>query len=176
MEREVRIGVGVIGERRKARSKWADDIWVPVAAVAGQTAMEPGAVVIREKDFTRYFLGRAEVCLYASDTEAYVHNLESVQPALFVILRRDDANESPLPYVVHAVTLSPYEAQDHEDSAEDIVARVAVPPSIAIELLAFVEEHHVEHEFNRRKRKDPRPEGQRFGQEPVFARKAGHHE
>ena len=160
--------VGVLAERRKARSKWADDYWIPVAVVAGETALEPGAVVMKDKDFARYFLGHTEIYCHAADTEAYVHNLESAQPALFVVLRHDDEDVSPLPYIVHCVTFSPYEAQDYQDSAEEIVERVAIPPAIAIELIRFVNEHPVEHAFKKRKRAPAEPEEPQFGQEPIF--------
>ena len=124
--------------------------------------------MVKDKDFTRYFLGHAEIYCHAADTEAYVHNLESAQPALFVILRHDDEDVSPLPYIVHCVTFSPYEAQDYQDSAEEIVERVAIPPAIAIELMRFVNDHHVEHAFKKRKRTPAEPEEQQFGQEPIF--------
>lgn len=168
MSRELKMTVGVLAERRKARSKWADDYWVPVAVIDGETLLEVGAVVVKDKDYTRYFMGRAEIYCHAADTEAYVHNLESAQPALFVVLRHDDEDVSPLPYIVHTVTFSPYEAQDYQDSAEEIVERVAIPPAIAIELMRFVNEHHVEQPFKKRKRSELPLEEQNFGQEPIF--------
>lgn len=176
MDRELRIAVGVLAERRKARSKWADDYWIPVAVIDGETALETGAVVVRDTDYTRFYMGRAEIYCHAADTEAYVHNLESAQPALFVVMRRDDEDISPLPYIVHTVTFSPYEAQDYQDSAEEIVERVAIPPAIAIELMRFVSEHHVEQPFRKRSRTEAEPEEEIFGQEPIFLRKIGHTE
>jgi hypothetical protein len=174
VDRELRLKVGVLAERRKARSKWADDYWIPVAVLDGETALETGAVVVADSDFTRYFMGYAEIYCHATETEAYVHNLDSAQPALFVVMRRDEEDVSPLPYIIHAVTFSPYEAQDYQDSAEDIVERVAIPPGIALELIQFVNQHHVEQQFRKRKRTEAEPPDEQFGQEPVFERGRKH--
>ena len=75
-----------------------------------------------------------------------------------------------MPYIVHSVTFSPYEAQDFQDSAEDIVERVAIPPGIALELIQFVNQHHVEQPFRKRKRTEAEPAEEQFGQEPIFER------
>lgn len=166
MDREIVINVGVLAERRKAVSQWADDIWRPVAVLIGETQFEPGSVVFHEADFTRFFVGHADIDLHATETDAYVHNLESAEPVLYVVLRSDDGG--PLPYYVHKVTASPYLALDIEDTAEDIVERVAMPHAVLRLVADFVDAHHVERAFTKRKRQEIRLEEHKFGKEPVF--------
>lgn len=165
-ERELRISVGVIAERRKASSPWADDYWVPVAVVEGEMALAPGDVVRQSEMATAYFMGVSEIYCHASETEAYVYNFDSVTPAVYVVLRRDE--EGPIPWLVHSVTVSPYEAQDYSDSAEDIIERVQMPESLTQALSDFIDRHHVEQPFKKRKRRDFRQEEARFGKEPIF--------
>lgn len=166
MDRELKITVGVLAEKRVPRSKWIDELWVPVAVMSGRTEFTPGTEIMRGEGFTRYFMGHAEIFCHATETEAYVHNLESAEPALFVVLRKDE--DGPLQWMVHTVTASPYEAQDYEDSAEDLIERVVMPHDVLQALIDFVEAHHVEHVFKKRRRKEIRLEEHKFGKEPIF--------
>ncbi len=50
------------------------------------------------------------------------------------------------------VTASPYEAQDHADTGEEIVEPVAMPPGLIAWVREFVERHHVDEAFVKRKR------------------------
>jgi hypothetical protein len=166
LDRELKIDVGVVAEKRVPRSQWIDELWVPVAVVVGETGFKPGARMMGGEGFTRYFVGHAQIYCHATETEAYVHNLDSREPALYVVLRKDE--DGPLPWMVHAVTASPYEAQDYEDSAEDLIERVAMPHSVLEALVDFVEAHHVDRPFKKRKRKEIRLEEQKFGKDPIF--------
>lgn len=168
MSRELIISVGVIAEKRKAVSQWADDYWIPVAVFEGASAQRPGDIIRKDDKATAYFMGFSEIYCHAAETEAYVHNFDSRVPAVYVVLRRDDDDQHALPWYVHAVTVSPYEAQDYSDSAEDIVERVQMPDGVAARVLAFTGEHHREQEFKKRKRKDFKREQHKFGKEPIF--------
>lgn len=168
MAREMRIPVGVIAERRKAVSQWAEDIWVPTAVFEGPSSARPGEIIRQDEKVTAYFMGFSEIYCHAKETDAYVHNFDSSVPAVYVVMRRDDEGEHPLPVFVHVVTVSPYEALDYADSAEEIVERVGMPIGIAKQVMDFTEAHHVEEEFHKRKRVDFRPEKPKFGKEPIF--------
>lgn len=168
LDKELRIAVGVIAEKRRASSPWADAVWVPTAVIEGPVSFKPGEVLRSGETATAYFLGFEEIYCHHKETEAYVHNFESRAPALYIVLRRDEEGEHPLPWFVHSVTASPYEAQDYGDSAEDIVERVQMPPAIADAIRAFIDAHHVEVEFKKRKRVDIRHKEPGFGKEPIF--------
>lgn len=168
MSRELRIHVGVMAEKRKSSSPWADDYWIPTAVIESHVNHHEGDILYETDELKRYFMGYSEIYCHAKETEAYIHNFESRIPAIYVVLRRDDENLHPLSWYVHAVTVSPYEAQDYSDSAEDIVERVAMPIGIAKLLTEFIDEHHVEEEFKKRKRRDFKQEKRQFGKEPIF--------
>lgn len=162
------MAVGVIAEKRRAASRWADDIWVPTAVIEGPVSFRTGEVLRSSETATAYFIGFGEIYCHHRETEAYIHNFESRWPALYVVLRRDEEGTHPLPWFLHAVTASPYEAQDYCDPAEDIVERVQMPPSVEAALRAFIDAHHVDVEFKKRKRTDIRRDEPGFGKEPIF--------
>lgn len=168
MSRELRINVGVLVEKRKSSSQWADDYWIPTAVLEGTINHHEGDILYQSDALKRYFMGYSEIYCHAKETEAYIHNFESKVPAIYVILRRDDEDKHPLDWYVHAVTVSPYEAQDYSDSSEDIVERVSMSLDIAKEVMDFIDQHHVEEEFKKRKRNDFKKEIRQFGKEPIF--------
>ena len=102
------------------------------------------------------------VRLYPSDTEAYVHELQTRQPSVYVILRRvDDRPNAPLDVVM--VTASPYEAQDYADSGEELVEKVVMPAPVLAWITDFVEQHHTEEAFIKRRRDRQKTDGVQDG-------------
>ncbi len=168
LARELSILTGVLAERRKSVSRWATDYWIPVGVTPAFSGLSEGEVLLSDDNVTRYFMGVTEISCHATETEAYVHNFNSRAPALFVALRRSVDDAHPLPWFVHAVTASPYEAQDFEDSGEDIIERIAMPADIEATIKEFVDHYHREEEFRKRRRDRVDVEDQKFGKEPIF--------
>lgn len=115
-----RIPVGVVVERRRAKSQWAHFVWRPVAVLAGVPEAEPWTVLNAQVDHTTYYAGAADVALYRSDCSNYHINLSAASPQLWVILRGTGAEP---PYKVAAVTADPGEAEAFADSGVDLVNR-----------------------------------------------------
>ncbi len=172
MKNELKINVAVIAEIRKASSHsnniWAEDYWMPSAVIFGSVNHEVGDVIRQTESATAYYMGRSEIYCHAKETESYIFNFESEVPAVYVILRRDEEDEHPLDYFVHAVTVSPYEAQDYADPAEDIIERVPMPTKLAVTLMDFIDHHHVDEPFKKRKRKNFKDEPLQFGKDPIY--------
>lgn len=174
MSRELRMQVGVLAEKRKAGSSaspsspWAEDYWVPTGILETEIASPPGTLLRETDEAVSYYLGPSEIYCHASETEAYIFNFDSKVPVIFVILREDHENEHPLPWFVQQVTVSPYEAQDYADSAEDIIGCIPMPVTIATALTEFIEQHHKDEPFIKRKRRDYKDEQPQFGKEPIF--------
>jgi Protein of unknown function (DUF3305) len=168
LARELTIIVGVLVEKRKSTSRWASDYWIPVGVMPAPSGLVPGDIVMQDEQTTRYFMGVSELTCHAAETEAYVHNFNSRTPALYVVLRQDSEGEHPLPWYVNDVTASPYLAQDYEDSAEDIVERVAMPLEISEAIIEFTNTYHVEEPFKKRRRDKLKQEDLKFGKEPIF--------
>lgn len=168
MTRELTIIVGVLAEKRKSVSRWAEDYWIPVAVTTVTGDLQEGDEMVRDESMTRYFMGTAEITCHAVETEAYVHNFNSRAPALYVVLRRNEDGTHKLPWYVHSVTASPYLAQDFEDSAEDIVERVVMPEEIRDAIMDFTDTYHVDEPFLKRRRDKVKIDEQKFGKEPIF--------
>ena len=160
--------LGVIAEKRPSISRWATDYWIPVGVILAPVGLNAGDVLVQDEKMTRYYMGRFETTCYAADTEAYVENIDSGAPALYVVLRRDTEGTHPLPWFVHMVTVSPHEAQDCEVGSEDIIERLPMPPEIEDAVLEFLDAYHVERKFVKRQRDKLDVEEQKFGKQPVF--------
>jgi len=147
--------VGIVVERRKATSAWAQHIWRPVAALPGTPATPPWTVLEGDDDSTRFYVGSAELGLYRADTPHYRDNLASGSPGLWVVLR---PTGSEPPFVIAAVTANTSEGEAFTESGADLVEPVPMPESVIAMLDAFVTEHHVEHGFTKRKRSRADPD------------------
>ena len=64
------------------------------------------------------------------------------------------------------MTVCPYEAQDYLDSGEEIVEAVAMPEGVVAFVQAYIDEHHVDEPFYKRKRKGPRRPDESFVRRP----------
>ncbi|HEY2137475.1 MAG TPA: DUF3305 domain-containing protein [Xanthobacteraceae bacterium] len=150
-----RTVVGVVVERRKAKSPWADYVWRPIAVLPGAPDAPPWTALEGDDETTRFFAGIAEVGLYRSDTPQYRDNLASGRPGLWVVLRSTGGEP---PYEIVAVTADPSEGEALTESGAELVEPVPMPESIRQMVEAFIAEHHVEQEFFKRKQTRADPE------------------
>jgi hypothetical protein len=151
-----KISVGVVVERRKARSMWADFLWRPVSVLAGETSAASWTPLDAEAETALFFAGEAVIELHRTETANYRDNLRSGAPALWVALR-PVASEPP--YEILAVTADPSEGEAFTDAGNNIVEAVAMPADVAEAIGRFIAEHHVERPFVKRRRwpADPAP-------------------
>lgn len=170
--RQADMTVGVLVEKRPAKSRWIDAVWRPVAVMAGEASAAPWTLLAEEADGTqRYWAGGHALTLYRSDTEAYLFNL-GADPKVYVVLRPTE-EAGPVPYELHLVTLSPYEAQDHLDNDEDIVEALPLVPQIRAFLEGFVALQPEPPAFRKRVRDNAVKEREIFSKEPIFLKKGG---
>ena len=151
----LRIPVGIVVERRKASSRWADLIWRPVSVLAGLPDAAPWTILATEGETVTFYAGAAEIELYRSDTDNYRRNLESGMPSVWVALQ---ATSNDPPYEIAAVTADPAEAEGLTELAQAIVEAVTMPEALRDVVAAFVAEHHVERIFEKRTRDRANPE------------------
>jgi hypothetical protein len=149
------IEVGVVVERRTLKSLWVDHAWVPVAVLAGTPAASAWTVLHKSADVTRFYAGAFMLEIFASETAMYRENLRSGRPALWVSLR---PAKTPPGITLHLVTADPAEGEALTEAGAAIIEAVAMPPEIQMRLAAFVERHHVERPFVKRKRDRVDPE------------------
>ena len=145
------IPVGVVVERRKAKSVWVDFLWRPVSVFAGKPTAAPWTPLDTEADRTLFFAGQAAIELHRTETTNYRDNLASGTPALWIALR---AVASERPYEILAVTVDPAEGEAFTDAGSNLVEAVAMPPDVVEVVVQFIAQHHVERPFVKRER-DP---------------------
>ena len=149
------IAVGVIVERRRAKSPWLDFIWRPAAVLAGTPEAAPWTPLGEAEDTTLFYAGDAVIELYRTETANYRSNLASSAPSLWVILRPDVSGHA---YKLLAVTPDPAEGEAFADAGNDLVETVPMPAGIAETIGEFIAAHHVERPFVKRLRERAEPQ------------------
>lgn len=148
--------VGIVAVKRKLNNPWVDFEWLPEAVLPGLPAVEPGTLIGAEGAVERWYLGPADLTFHSGETAHYRDNLVSGRPAVWVALR--EAYDGG--WSVAGATVDPYEGEAFVDVVSDKVEALPMPLEVAAELQAFVDLHHVDQPFFKRKRdrKDPHAE------------------
>ena len=149
-----RITVGVMVERRKARSAWADFLWRPVSVFVGSPSAAPWTPLDAESEPTLFYAGQAAVELHRTETTNYRENLASGAPALWVALQPAAGGQ---PYEILAVTADPAEGEAFADAGGYLVEAVPMPSEAIEAIVQFLAEHHVERPFVKRRRQPAEP-------------------
>jgi hypothetical protein len=150
------VTVGIVAVRRRLNNPWVDFEWLPEAVLPGLPDVPPGTQIGSEGSVERWYLGPAELVLHSGETAHYRDNLASGRPAVWVALRENAEGG----WYVAGATIDPYEGEAFVDAVSDRVEALPMPHEIAVDLQAFIDEHHVEQAFFKRKRdrKDPHAE------------------
>jgi len=100
------------------------------------------------------FKAETEIDLHRAEAEAYVENLGSSDPSIYVVLRPDAPDDDPSEFglTLDSVCLSPYIIQDFEDIGEDQIEKVTLDGPIAKFLEDFVSNHFKPVKFIKRQR------------------------
>jgi hypothetical protein len=154
-----RIPVGVIVERRKAKSPWIDYLWRPVSVLVGTPGAAPGTAFDERPEAILFYAGLAVIELHRTEASYYRDNITSAGPSLWVALR-PAASELPcseLPYEVMTVTADPAEGEALTDAGNNLVEAVPMPAEIIATVRLFVARHHVERPFLKRRRTPAEP-------------------
>jgi len=179
MKKSETLPVGVVVERRAIDHPWADHRWMPVAVIPGAPAEAAWREIAHGEGWVQFHAATLPVTLHRKETEAYLVNLADSPPSVYVVLRPNDEDDEGPELTVVDATVSPYEAQDYLDSGEDIVKRVDMPEPMMAWLQAFIDAHHVDEPFRKRKRRNADMEAQQFGkvlhpiEQRFYRRKAG---
>ena len=169
MDGQEQIMLGVVLERRAIDNPWRRHDWRAVAVVPGAAGFTEWQEMARGAQWTRFYAANLPLTLYRKETEGYRVNLSQPNPSLYVVLRGID-EERPTPFLV---TVCPYEAADYEVSGDERADKVPLPSEILALVGHFIDAHHTEEKFTKRKRKPheagqnnpsaPHIRGQRYG-------------
>jgi hypothetical protein len=148
----VKASIGIVVERRRLASPWAEFAWAPVQALPGEPAASPWTMLSETSVAAHFYAGQAEIELFRTETAHYRDNLLSERPCLWVLLRTS-VGDPPVELV--AATANPAEGEAYTEAGQDIVEPVPMPPEVQAWLAGFVGEHHVEQPFFKRRRDAP---------------------
>jgi hypothetical protein len=150
-----RIPVGVVVERRTAKSPWLDFLWRPISVLAGRSSAAPWTPIAVVAETTLFYAGETVIELHRTETANYRGNLASGAPVLWVVLRPTASTQA---YDLLTVTADPAEGEAFTDAGNDLVETVQMPAAIAQEIGDFIAEHHVERPFVKRRRQRAEPQ------------------
>ncbi|MDQ7069628.1 MAG: DUF3305 domain-containing protein [Rhodobacterales bacterium] len=147
----ISMPLGIVIRKTPAVTRWAKWNWEVVAVLPGSTIAD-WRELRRDGDAIEYHAATLDLELWRGETEAYLTGLSSRIPMIYVVLREARNAESAQEIDVLMVTASPYEAQDYEESGDEIVGTVPMPEGVNAWIRAFIEAHHEEEVFVKRKR------------------------
>lgn len=181
MERSISMPLGVVVERRELDNPWQRWAWKAAAVLPGAPPVEAWRELARGARFVRWHAATLPLQLHRAETEAYRVNLSGRSPGIYVVLRKTRPSERTAgnevaPFVV---TASPYEAEGYLEG-EDLVEVAPMPEGLIAWVREFVERHHVDRPFEKRKRKrvkgeEPDVDGRADGFPPAPVRRRGTH-
>lgn len=157
----VSIPVGVVVERRRAKSVWAEFLWRPVSVLVGQPSAEPWTVLDAQAERVLFYAGEAVIELHRTESAFYRDNLASEAPRLWVAL---SPTTSDPPYQLLAVTADPAEGEGFTDAGNNLVDSVTMPRDIVAVVDQFIATHYVEQPFIKRRRRPAEFDRQKNGQ------------
>lgn len=142
------IPLGIVIRRVPGVTRWATYVWKAIAVLPGAGSAD-WKEMRRDGDAVEYHAATLPLELFRTDTEAYLHGLSAKVPSIYVVMRPSESGQ-PLDMVL--VTASPYEAQDYTDTGEELVEKVPMPDGLIAWIREFVELHHEDEVFVKRRR------------------------
>ena len=157
---EHEILIGLVVERIKLTGPWSDYAWMPCQVLTSVPETPAWSVIMQNAERVRYYAGEYVIGLHPSSTAQYRENLASGRPSLWVAMRPEGA-EPPLE--IAGVAVDPSEGESYTETGTSVVETVPMPPEIMAVLAEYIETHHVERVFEKRKRDKSQPRGGRGG-------------
>lgn len=163
------IRLGIVIRKTPGVTRWASWCWTAVAVLPGAGPAD-WRELRREGDVVEYHVATVPLELWRGDTEAYLHNLTTREPSIYVVMRR--TSDAARPLAVLLATAAPYEGQDYQDSGDELVERVPMPEGLAAVVADFVRDHHEQDDFVKRRRDRHRVDGKVDGKGDARIRQA----
>lgn len=155
MKRQETLSLGVVMEHRRIDHPWKDHRWSVVSVFPGAEPCDPTGPWPRlrtDGTAVTYHAGTLPLGLHATESADYKLNLAQKPPKIWVVLRPFDDPGGNRELVPFHVSACPTEAQEYLDGDEQVDV-VAMPEPVVDFIRSFVDEHHVDRVFVKRKRK-----------------------
>lgn len=149
---EASLRFGVVVERREIDNRWQDYSWRAIAVIPNAPETEGWRLLHSGENWVQFHARTLKLELFKRETQGYRVNLSMPTPSVFVVLRpgEESGEEEVEPFLL---TVCPYEAESYVESGDEIVDGVPMPSELIALLHEFVETHHVEQPFKKRKNK-----------------------
>ncbi|SEM78067.1 Protein of unknown function [Loktanella fryxellensis] len=147
------IRLGVLALRRPPVTRWGQAQLQPLAVLMPEPAAAAHTRLLDDEGTQTWYLGGRDLALWSGDTGHYRDNLESDQPRIWVALRGND----PATSQIVRLTADPYEGEGLSSDLDLIVGVVPMPDALRALTADFVDRHHVEMPFKKRKRTAANP-------------------
>lgn len=147
------VPVGVVIERREIDNKWIDHTWRAVAVIAGAPPMkvtDEWRMLRRGEGRTHFHAGTLEIELHSKSTASYRANLANEIPYVFIVLQPGEEADEP-EVMPKLATVCPDEAVGYMETGHQVDG-VPMPPELIAWVEDFVDKHHVDVAFQKRKR------------------------
>ena len=148
-QRSISMPLGIVVRKSPGVTRWAKWVWRAVAVLPAAPPAD-WREMQRVGESSEYHAVTLPLELYRTDTEAYRTALSNDPPSVYVVMRPTAADDFPLEFVT--VTASAFEAQDYQDSGEEIVEPVPMPEGLIAWVQAWIDKHHKEEKFVKRRR------------------------
>lgn len=148
-KRSLTIPLGIVLRKSPGVTRWAKWVWKAVAVMPG-AAQANWRELRREGEVVEYHAATVPLELWRTDTEAYRTELATKVPSIYVVMRETPEEEHPLEVVL--ATASPFDGQDYTDNGEDIVELVPMSEALLALVQRWIDKHHEEEIFVKRKR------------------------
>ncbi|WP_106205542.1 DUF3305 domain-containing protein [Aliiruegeria haliotis] len=159
---QVSLPLGIVIRKMPGVTRWARWSWKAVGILPGAGPAD-WHEMRRDGDAVEYHAATVQLELYASDTEAYLTGLSARVPSIGVVMRDATDPDAAEDVEVVLATASPYETQDYLDSGEEIVELVPMPEGLVALIRDFVDAHHEDEVFVKRRRDKKRIDAQEDG-------------
>ncbi|MBL4749910.1 MAG: DUF3305 domain-containing protein [Amylibacter sp.] len=150
-QRCLSLPLGIVLRKTPGVTRWAKWSWKAVAVLPG-AAQETWRELRREGETVEYHAATVPLELWRTDTEAYMTELATRVPSIYVVMRHTIEPDAEYELEVVLATASPYDAQDYADSGEELVELVPMSDGLIALIQQFITKHHVEEKFVKRKR------------------------
>lgn len=147
-EKSCSIPLGIVVRRLPGSTRWSAFYW-QVSAILPAARSANWLELRRDGDAVEFHAVTLPLTLHRADTEAYLQGLSARVPSVYVVSREAEG-DAPLEFVL--ATASPFEAQDYADTGEEQVDKVPMPDGLIAWVQEFIERHHEEETFVKRRR------------------------
>lgn len=150
-QRCLTIPLGIVLRKSPGVTRWARWVWKAVAVLPGAGPAN-WRELRREGEVVEYHAATVQLELWRTDTEAYLTELSTKVPSIYVVMREGTEPDAEHGLEIVLATASPYDGQDYADNGEDIVELVPMPEALMALIHEWVEKHHEEEVFVKRRR------------------------